>query len=251
MNVNFINNIRVDEYVIRDGKKHEFAIVCPGGGYEYISDSNEGKPVATKLNEIGVSAFVVYYSCGKLARFPKPLMDLGTVIQYIVENKDNLMLLDNYSIWGFSAGGHLVSSFGTDSLGYKNYNLPKPQALILSYPVISMGMFGHEGSRNYFLGISPDEELIKKTSVELLISKDYPATFIWCGLDDKTVSPMNSFMLKESLDKYNVLSKLVQYENVGHGVGLGEGLLCEDWFEKSIRFWKESQVIFKQNSSES
>ena len=93
--------------------------------------------------------------------------------------------------------------------------------------------------------------MIKKTSVELLISKDYPATFIWCGLDDKTVSPMNSFMLKESLDKYNVLSKLVQYENVGHGVGLGEGLLCEDWFEKSIRFWKESQVIFKQNSSES
>ena len=46
--------------------------------------------------------------------------------------------MENYSLWGSSAGGHLVASFGTDSMGYKKYNLPKPGAIILSYPVISM-----------------------------------------------------------------------------------------------------------------
>ena len=46
-------------------------IICPGGGYEYVSD-REGKPVAKKFNSLGFSAFVLNYHVAPF-EFPFPL----------------------------------------------------------------------------------------------------------------------------------------------------------------------------------
>lgn len=238
MNKVVVDTVEIDEYVIKDNKIHKIAVICPGGGYEYISDFNEGEPVANKLNAMGISAFVIHYRCGDKAKYPAPMDDLAKAISYIVEKSDEYNLdFNTYSIWGFSAGGHLVSSFGTKILGYEKYNVPKPQVLILSYPVISMGECGHGGSRNNLLGLDATKEMIESMSVENIVDEDYPRTFVWTGLSDETVSPINSKLLKDSLEKYNVNVKYIEYENVGHGVGLGKGLACEDWFENAIEFW--------------
>lgn len=91
------------------------------------------------------------------------------------------------------AGGHLAASFGTDNMGYLKYGLPKPGALVLSYPVISMlKELTHMGSHDFLLGKDADEEMERFASVEQHITKDYPPTYIWCGDADDVVPPENT-----------------------------------------------------------
>lgn len=233
------NRYGLTEYVIRDGKKHPFAIICPGGGYGMVCSFVEGMPYAKKLNEMGYSAFVVYYRIRKKAKFPAPQDDLAHAVKEILTRADELNLdTEGYSVWGSSAGGHLAASFGTDAMGYPQYNLPKPGALVLTYPVITMGEKTHVGSRENLLGKNADEDMICMTSVEQQITSAYPPTFLWCGDADKTVDPSNSYMMEAALKAQNIPCQLVEYPDVDHGVGLGTGLACEGWIDKAVEFWE-------------
>lgn len=230
----------LEKYILRDGKKHPVAVICPGGGYHWVCSFIEGRPYAKKLNQMGYSAVVVHYRCGSKYSYPTPQDDLARAIRYIITKKEKWNLdMENYSLWGSSAGGHLASSFGTLAMGYKKYNLPKPKAIILSYPVITMGTKAHEGSRNFLLGKNQSLENIEFTSVEKQITSDYPPTFLWCGMMDGTVDPQNSQLLAESLENAKITYCFLPVEGVDHGVGIGKGLACEGWFEKAIDFWKK------------
>lgn len=233
------NKYGLREFVIRDGKKHPFAIVCPGGGYSMVCSFLEGAPYARMLNERGYSAFVLYYRCKKKARYPAPMEDLARALRDILSRAEELSLItDGYSIWGSSAGGHLAASFGTEAIGYAKYHLPKPGALVLCYPVVTMGEKTHLGSRNNLLGEAPDAAVLALTSVEQQVTPDYPPTFVWCGDADRTVDPENSRMLAKELEKNGIPHRFVEYPGVDHGVGLGQSLTCEGWFDKAISFWE-------------
>lgn len=65
------NEYGLKEFVIRDGKKHPFAIVCLGGGYSMVCSFLEGVPYANRLNERGYSAFVLHYRCRKKQGIPR------------------------------------------------------------------------------------------------------------------------------------------------------------------------------------
>ena len=73
-----------DRFVLRDGKTHPFAVICPGGGYSIVCSFIEGTPVARRLNELGISAFIVYYRVKKKARFPHPQEDLARAVREIL-----------------------------------------------------------------------------------------------------------------------------------------------------------------------
>lgn len=240
------NEYGLKEFVIRDGKKHPFAIVCPGGGYSMVCSFLEGVPYANRLNEQGYSAFVLHYRCRKKARYPAPMEDLARALRDILSRAEELNLeIDGFSIWGSSAGGHLAASFGTEAMGYSRFGLPKPGALILCYPVITMGACTHTGSRKNLLGSDPEEALTELTSVEKQITPNYPPTFVWCGNADRTVAPENSRMLAKELEKNGISHRFVEYPGVDHGVGLGIGLACEDWFEESVAFWENQRNIMR------
>lgn len=229
----------LEDHVLRDGKKHPFALVCPGGGYEMVCSFVEGMPFVKKLNALGYSAFVLYYRCRENARFPAPQDDLARALRDILSRAGELNLeTEGYSVWGSSAGGHLVASFGTESMGYVHYGLPKPGALILTYPVVTMGNLTHGGSRDNLLGTNPTQEQIDRTSVEKQVRLNYPPTFLWCGDADQTVDPQNSHMLDQALTQNAVPHEFVEYPGVDHGVGLGTGLACEPWFDRAVAFWE-------------
>lgn len=233
----------LQEYVIRDGKKHPFALICPGGGYSMVCSFIEGAPYARKLNERGISAFVLYYRCGKEAQYPNPQEDLARALRDIIARADELNLeTAGYSIWGSSAGGHLAASFGTESMGYAHYGLPKPAALVLSYPVITMEGFTHAGSRKNLLGENPRQEMIELCSVEKQVTAQYPPTFIWCGDADRTVDPRNSRVFVAALEENGVPVQFESYPGVDHGVGLGEGLACAPWFDEAVAFWEKQRA---------
>lgn len=233
------NRYGLKEYVLQDGKRHPFALICPGGGYEMVCSFVEGMPYAKALNEKGYSAFVLYYHCKNKARFPAPQNDVARALKDILARANELSLdTEGYSLWGSSAGGHLAASFGTKRMGYAHYSLPKPGALVLTYPVVTMGELTHAGSRKNLLGDNPSKEQIGQTSVEQQVTSAYPPTFLWCGTADRTVPPDNSRMLTRTLEANGVPCLFREYPGVDHGVGLGKGLTCEGWFDEAVEFWK-------------
>ena len=232
------NRYSLVPYLLDDGKKHPFAVICPGGGYGMVCSAGEGRPFAEKLNEMGYHAFVVYYRVKSKARYPAPQEDLKSGIEEVFSHADEWKLdTDNWSIWGSSAGGHLVASYAME-----NWGTPKPTALILCYPVISMGKYTHGGSRDNLLGKNAGEDMIKRLSVELNVTADYPPTFTWYGTADDAVPPENSRMLIEKLEGFSIPCRIEEYEGIGHGAGLATGTVAEGWFENAVEFWESQNV---------
>lgn len=234
------NRYALRPYLLRDGKPHPVAIICPGGSYYKVSSFVEGHPFAKKLNAMGYHAFVVFYRVKKAAAFPNPQDDLARAVREVHENAARWNLdMRGYSVWGSSAGGHLAASFGTESMGYAHYSLPKPGTMVLVYPVVTMGEKTHAGSRRNLLGDDPAPEKIAATSVELQITENYPPTFLWWGDADDCVDPENSRMLRSALLSRGIPCLCREYPNTGHGVGIGQGLPCEGWFEEAVAFWEQ------------
>lgn len=227
-------------FVIRDGKKHPFAVICPGGAYAKVCSYIEGVPFAKKLNEEGISAFIVYYRIKKHAKYPAPQRDLANAVRHIFRNSDRYCLdTDHYSVWGSSAGGHLAASFGTENMGYVKYSLPKPEAMILVYPVISMRKeYTHPETHDNLLGAdaSPAGELF--ASVEAHVTDAYPPTYVWAGDADETVQPENTRMMAKALETAGVCHAWDIFPGVGHGVGPGTGTSAEGWIDKAVQFWR-------------
>ena len=223
-------------YPVPEGSREPFALILPGGGYEHLAD-HEGEPIAKKLNEKGISAFVLRYSIGEHARYPAPLLDVVSALRHIFANAESLPIqTEDYSVWGFSAGGHLC---GLTAAYYKQYHLPKPGAVVLCYPVVTMGEWTHQGSRKNLLGKHPSEEEVRETSIERLADKDFPPAYLWHSAQDRGVDPENSRQLARALTEHGVKHRYHEFPSGGHGVGLGLGTSCEPWFDEAVAFWRK------------
>ena len=231
----------VDKYVIRDGKRHPFAVICPGGGYQVVCSFIEGVPFAKRLNALGISAFIVYYRVRKKALYPAPQEDLARAVREIFANADKYCLeTDNYSVWGSSAGGHLAASFGLD---YAERGLPKPGVEVLIYPVISMEKaLTHRGSHDNLLGKDASPEMEFQASIDRQVTADYPPTYIWCGDADETVPPENTKRMAAALKEAGVPVQCEIFPGIGHGVGPATGTVAEGWIRHAVDFWRGQQT---------
>ncbi len=232
-----------DRFVIRDGRRHPTAVVCPGGAYQMVCSYIEGVPVAKKLNALGYSVYIVYYRTKEKALFPAPQDDLAQAIRDVFARKDqDLLKLNHYSIWGSSAGGHLVATFGTVQMGYAHYQLPKPAALVLSYPVISMRKeLTHVLTHDTLLGKDAQPEAEALTSVDEQITSDFPPTYLWCGEADQDVSPENTQRMAEALKREGIPCRCEIFPGVGHGVGPGTGTAAQGWIDRAVKFIQEQK----------
>lgn len=230
-----------DRFVLRDGKRHPVTIVCPGGAYQMVCSYIEGVPIAKKLNAKGYSVYIVYYRTKANALFPSPQDDLAQAVRDVFarKEKDNLDL-EGYSIWGFSAGGHLAASFGLADIGYDHYHLPKPTALVLGYPVISMRKeLTHMLTHDTLLGKEASEEAEGCLSIDEHVTADYPPTYIWCGEADKAVSPENTKKMAAALEKAGVPYQMETFPGVDHGFGPATGTSAEGWIDHAVNFFEK------------
>lgn len=224
------------------GENRPFVLILPGGAYLDVCSLVEGFEVALKFNDLGYNAFIGNYSVGREAHYPSPMDDVSKMIEYIFSHSDEFHIsTDNYGICGFSAGGHLASSWGTKSLGYMKYGKEKPGMEILCYPVITMGEHTNEASRKTLLKEDENNKDIQdKYSIETLVDSDYPKTYIWQCIHDDCVPFENSLMLKEALDRNGVKCYLKRVDDSVHGWGLGVNTPSEGWAEDSVRMWREN-----------
>ncbi|MBR5345875.1 MAG: alpha/beta hydrolase fold domain-containing protein [Clostridia bacterium] len=233
-----------DRFVLRDGKRHPFAVICPGGAYTMVCSYVEGVPFAKRLNEMGISAFIVYYRVRELARFPAPQDDLARAVREILTRADEYGLdIRHYSVWGSSAGGHLAASFGTTAMGYSHYGLPKPEAMVLVYPVISMDREITENeTHNNLLGAEATKEQECSASVDLQVDANYPPTYIWCGDADRVVKPENTKRMADALRAAGIPYRCEIFPGIDHGVGLAANTAAGEWFDHAAAFWKQQMT---------
>lgn len=236
-------------------KKRPVVIVCPGGGYCYLSD-REGEVLALQYNAMGCHAVVLYYSIAP-AVYPTALTELAATIVMLRENAEEWNIDTNKIIVeGSSAGGHLVASYGTFwkedmiaqgiSLKGQDREILRPNGMILNYPVITSGEYAHRESFENLLGDRYDE-LIAKMSLENQVNIDTPPTFIWHTYKDGCVPVENSLLFVGALRRAGISTEFHMYPEGGHGLSLANELTqsaegneievcCQSWISL-VRTW--------------
>lgn len=213
-------------------RKRKTIIICPGGGYEKVSN-REAEPVALKLAGEGYNAVVLKYSV-KPAVFPVALLELANAVHTVRKNAQEWNVdKDKIIVGGFSAGGHLACCLGT--IWHSNYfqqlieksNTPnlthedyKPNGLLLCYPVISGIQDMHKGSFDNLLGENKGDEMLRKLSLEEQVSEQMPKTFLWHTFTDTTVPVENSLRLALKMKEHGVNLEMHIFNTGGHGISL-------------------------------
>lgn len=222
-------------------KPAPFVVLCAGGAYAGVASMVEAFPSARRFNELGCAAFVLQYRAGVAGGKEKPLDDLARAVKYVLDNSERLNVLqEGYAVGGYSAGGHLAATFGTEQLGWKKYSLPSPAAMLLSYPVITMGPDGHELSRKLYLQEKFDEpDAWKSYSPDLLATPVYPPSYIWHCENDWEVTPeYNAVRMEKSLRAAAVKCIRESFPGKSHGWGRAGGTSADLWIDHAIEFWK-------------
>lgn len=207
-------------------KRRAAIIICPGGGYEFLSD-REAEPIALAMLGYGLQAFVLAYSIAP-AVFPSSLVQVAAAVDYVRSHAEIYGVdPEKIIVAGFSAGGHLAASLGVfwqetflqDYLSGANTKW-QPNALLLGYPVISSKSYGHQDSFRNLLGASFEDKK-SEVSLEDNVTAQVPPTFIWHTMEDDLVVVENSFSFVKALMEKNIPVEFHAFMRGGHGLSLG------------------------------
>ena len=235
----FRPNLR--KYLIEDGKTHPVMLVLPGGGYAVVVPP-EGELVAKRFNELGYSCFVMTYTTNQTMKAPvmdQAMRDLARAIRFVRKNAEEYKVDPNHLyVCGFSAAGHVCASVcdywdeieETDP-EYKDISC-RPDAAILSYPVITSGEYAHQDSFRFLLGGDiydrTDDEaktLLDKYSLEKHVNPTNPPCFVWQTETDNLVPVKNSYLYAEALKEAGVKYEHITFPEGFHGLSIPN----KDW----------------------
>ncbi len=186
------------------------ALICPGGGYNYVVTDKEGSEAALWLNSLGVTAYVLHYRTklkeGK-EHWRRPLQDAQRTMSLLrggtVEPK-----FERIGILGFSAGGQLAALVATRS-GEREYapvdkvdeQSCRPDFAMLIYPW-----------QLY-------EPATGKLIPQLTVTTTTPPAFL-VHTDDDSSTSLGSVFFYAALKQQKVPAELHIFRNGGHGYGL-------------------------------
>jgi acetyl esterase/lipase len=184
-----------------------FAVVAPGGGFEYVGSLHEGFPYAVEIANRGYNAFVLKYRAGQGGRAATE--DLAAALSYVFRNAGSLgVTTAAYSLWGSSAGARMAASIGSHGTApFGQATLPAPSAVVLLYT-------GHSD-----------------------VGAAEPPTFVAVGEADGIAPPAAMERRVAALRRAGTEVEYHRYPAVGHGFGLGVGTSAEGWISEAVRFW--------------
>lgn len=182
-------------------------IVLPGGGYHRHAP-HEAEPVAEWLEGLGHAASVFRYPV--LTRHPQVLDAVSAEIARVRATG-----VDRVGLLGFSAGGHAAGLAALSSP-------ERVDAAILCYPVVSMLLDTHAGSRENLIGLDATPALRAATSLETLVTPASPPMFLWHTAEDAAVPVEHSYLLAQSLASNGVPHSAHVFPRGRHGLGLAQ-----------------------------
>lgn len=258
-------NAKLQTYIIDSSEqmkynKRPLVLICPGGGYGFVSD-REAEVMALQFTAMGYHAAVLTYSTYPV-RYPAQILEVAQAWRLIRENAEAWNVLsDKIVILGCSAGGHLAASYSlfcgedfvTKSVGMTADKL-RPAGMILCYPVITSGEFSHRDSFATLLGGDYDSlvgtELLEKVSLEKQVTEKTPPAFIWHTYTDNVVPVENSLLFASALRKHNVNCELHIFPDGGHGLGLASELSQDSngWgVQEECKIWIQLAEVWLKN----
>ena len=211
---------------MRNDKIYPAVVICPGGGYGFVSE-REAEPVGRPNFAAGYHVFILTYSIGERAKDFEPLKQAAATIAHVrAHAQDWRVEADHIAICGFSAGGHLAASSGT------LYNTPefqaawgrndhiRPDAMILSYPVITSDEYTHTGSIENVSGSPIGSEKYCFFGLDKHVDADTPPAFLWHTANDELVPVENSLRMAAQLSKYKVPFEMHIFPDGEHGLSV-------------------------------
>lgn len=210
-------------------------IVAPGGAFMMLSIDNEGEAVAKWLNSLGVTAFVLkYHLLETSADFPiqmmrylgnlaslrtavEPLRPLATAdgenaVKWVRKNAARYGIKPNrVGLMGFSAGGAVTVWTLT-----ANKPASRPDFAIAVYP-----------------GLLPDT---------IAVPRKAPPLFVAVAEDDKLAHD-DSVRLATAWEKAGAKTRIVTYENGGHGFGMKKSGKASDAWTGALADWMRGQGL--------
>lgn len=236
-------------YIHEDNKERPCLLVVPGGGYLAVAPS-EGELVALRFYELGYQTFVLSYTINPLVNQPvkmQPLQDISRAVRVIRSRVEEFNIDRNrVFLCGFSAGGHLSASLCVHYNDVKDIDNSyqkisnRPDAAILSYPVITSGEYAHKHSFTALLGSEATEEEKEYMSLEKHVNENTPPCFVWTTATDEMVPVQNSKLYVEACEKKGIIHAFHLFSHGHHGLSLAD----EGWAEgKNMNPYTMEQVM--------
>ena len=221
-------------------------LILPGGGYGHLS-AQEGEGFAGVFQLHGFHAYVLNYRLGCDGyRHPAMLEDAARAMRLVRSRAaSDGFLADKIIVIGSSAGGHLAATLLTkwdegrpDDKDPVERESSRPDLGVLCYPVITMGLQTHTGSRDNLLGENPPQELVEDLSAEKHVRPTTPPCFVWHTWEDETVPVENALFFVQALRDAGVPFECHIYQDGGHGLGMKDGVPwtddCLRWIAKRL-----------------
>lgn len=235
---------RIDLYMPYhvQGVSYPVILVCPGGGYRYLSCENEGINTAEYFTARGFAVAVLKY------RLPNghedvPLSDACAAMCMLRDSAQAWSLRsDKIGVMGFSAGGHLAASLVTKYTSEK----ARPDYGVLVYPVISADTaIWHKGSFLNLCGKTALPSQLAAWSLENQVTENTPPCILVACEDDKSVPVENSVRFYQALRDHKVEAQMTLVPEGGHGWGFSRQFSERDLVETSMM-----EFIYRQLGNE-
>ena len=223
--VGYVHDLITEMPVHRE--KYPVMVVVPGGGYAMVSQ-READPIAFEYLAAGYNVFTLTYSVKENATDFTPLKELSQTIITIRENAEKWHCdPEKIAVVGFSAGGHLCASLATmwdheelkkvfDTKG----GLNKPNAAVLSYPVITADEHAHKGSILNVSGCEEGTEGYKFFSLDKQVSEKTCPVYVWHTVTDGSVPVENTIKLITALQQHKVSFECHIFPEGPHGISV-------------------------------
>lgn len=229
-------------------------VICPGGAYRLLAPREAG-PVAACFAAAGWEPFILNYSVGENLG-TRPLKEAARAVRTMREKASFV------AVCGFSAGGHLAGTLGVHWDDVSLFSDPaeraanRPDAMALSYPVVSSGKFRHAES---FRNLTGAEEGGEYFSLEQHVTERTPPAFLWHTAEDAAVPVENALLLAQALWAKRVSCELHVFPHGPHGLSLATPEVDEPerrrfadphvarWMELCLE-WLDAEALKKERA---
>lgn len=202
-------------------------LIVPGGGYTHCAEG-EGEIAAKTFYDFGWHTAVLTYTVNLMYMEPlklQPLREIVRAVKYLRANAEEFHIdTGKVAVMGFSAGAHLSGSLAEfhhliNDPVYPDID-PAPSRLILCYPVISSGEYGHAHSFDALLGKDASAKEREAFSLEKHVPDDLCPVFLWQTAEDKSVPVENSYLMAMALRKKHIPFEHHVFAHGRHGISV-------------------------------